>query len=130
MINATFESMSGVFHKVHLSNLPPNAILHTFTGPDTGEPHDHPFSINVTVLAGGYDEAIYPLSGKPKLVRRRQGDQFIIPFNRIHLIVKLHDDQPCQTIATYGQFRRKSGFWRWVNGRAQRREFDGDWVDQ
>lgn len=128
-MNVWFESMSGVFHKVHIGDCPPNIILHTFTGPDTGYAHDHPFDIHITVIDGGYDEHRFdPQTGDVTLYERRRGDQFTIKATDVHRIVRLLNDRPCQTLATYGPHVQKNGFWRWENGFAERRDHDGEWT--
>lgn len=112
-MNVWFESMSGVFHKMHLSELPPSAILHHFTGPDEGDPHSHPFDIDVLILMGGYIERIYdPANGSFAEHHRRPGDRFTITAARVHRIHSLPDG-PCLTLATYGPTVQKAGFHWW-----------------
>lgn len=127
-----FESMSGVFHKVHVQDAPSGFILHKFTAPDGGDPHDHPFDIHVTVIEGGYTEERYdPQTGHATIITHERGESFTIPATAIHRIVRLHGDEPCQTLATYGPHVQEVSFWRWRDGQAYRRQHDQqDWIRQ
>lgn len=124
-----FESMNRGFHKVHVHNAPPDFILHQFTEPDNGDPHDHPFDINVTILQGGYIEWRYdPVTGASEEIERNPGDSFVIPATAVHRIVRLLDGQ-CWTLATYGPKVQEPGFWQWDHGGAMRRQHDKqEWV--
>ena len=55
---ARIEPMGPHFTKVHLGN---GQVLHRFSEPDTGPPHDHPWGFTSHVLSGGYIEDLYML---------------------------------------------------------------------
>lgn len=87
----TQERMSDEFTKYHLTGPWPNyPLIHHFSGPDRGGPHDHPWPFRVTVLSGGYVERIYEpdLSGWKDVIRG-EGDCFAVPAERIHSITRL-----------------------------------------
>lgn len=129
MREVKFESMSGVFHKIHVQGAPSCFVLHEFTGPDEGDPHDHPFDIEVTILKGGYIERIWSIEGHHADFHRVPGDSFTIPHDRIHRIVALMDG-PCLTLASYGPWVRDSGFWQFRGDGSWRKPWNGDWVKQ
>ncbi|MDB6454748.1 hypothetical protein [Falsirhodobacter sp. 20TX0035] len=128
-IAVEFETMSGVFHKMHLRDLPSRAILHWFTGADEGNAHDHPFDIDILILMGGYVERVWQPDGTYEDITRSIGDKFITSADKIHKIIELLDG-PCLTIATYGPGVKAAGFWRWIDGKAQRRDWNGEWEDR
>ncbi len=118
---AYVEPMSGAFTKYHLGD---GRALHRFAGPDDGDWHDHPFTIEVQVLAGGYaEEVLDPETLAFSTVLRQHGDRFTITAAHVHRIPRLLADE-CWTVARYGPWERKSGFWRVTEGRAERRAWD------
>ena len=129
MTQVWFESMNEVFHKMHVSDAPPSFILHEFTGPDDGDPHDHPFDIEVTILRGGYVEDRYHTrSGAAQIIERLPGDTFMILATDVHRITRLLAG-PCLTMATYGPWVQEPGFWRFDHGGAMRRQHNlQEWV--
>lgn len=123
---ARHELMSAAFHKWHLE---PGAVLHRFTAPDEGEHHDHPFSLDIEVLTGGYvEEVLDPATCTTWLVERLPGAAFTIGPDHVHRIVQLLAPE-CWTVARYGEWVRDSGFWRVKDGRAERRQHDEGWAN-
>lgn len=124
-MNVEFESMNNVFKKFHLKDH--GLILHRFWGPDEGDPHDHNFDIHITILEGGYAERVWQRDGSNERHVRKPGDQFVTAHDKIHRIEALLDG-PCLTLTSYGPKVQEPGFWRWIDGVAQRRQWDGDWL--
>lgn len=123
-MNIEFERMSDVFWKIHLKDL--GLILHRFWGPDMGDAHDHPFDIHITILEGGYAERVWLPDGSSERHVRQPGDQFVTPATKIHRIEHLLDG-PCLTLTSYGPKVQEPGFWKWEDGVAYRRQWDGEW---
>lgn len=124
-MNIEFEAMSGAFHKWHLKDH--GLILHKFWHPDGGDPHDHNFDIHITVIENGYIERVWQLDGDYDDFYRKPGDQFITAHDKIHRIIDLPNG-PAQTIARYGPKVQEPGFYRWIDGKMQRRQWDQDWT--
>lgn len=112
------EKMNDVFSKVFVEGLPFPVIYHIFTGVETGDPHDHPFDIYVTVRSGWYEENIYHAEGYIVPVRRDTGDAFVVPAARIHQITAMAPEG-CVTEVRYGPHKRISRFWQFRD--------DGPW---
>ena len=89
MITIEHEAMSGAFTKIHVRDAPANFILHEFHARDEGDAHDHPFSIDVTILRGGYVEERFDQRGNSHTIERKAGDSFTIPHDAIHRIIGL-----------------------------------------
>jgi len=118
------ERMSDEFEKWHLDE---GLAIHHFTGPDKGGPHDHPWDFTSTVLKGMYIERIYhPELGSVGLTTRIEGDTFRIHAEHIHEIAAVSEGG-CYTLVRFGPHRRTTHFWRFENGKAQCREWNGDW---
>ena len=125
-----FETMSWAFQKYHLRGNPTNLILHRFYYPDEGDPHDHPFDIATVILEGGYVEELYePETGTFVYETHNPGDKFLIPTNKIHRIINLPNG-PCLTATIYGPKTQEAGFWKWDQGKAYRRNWNGEWREQ
>ena len=119
--------MSSVMTKFHLDGLPFGAVLHRFTGPDLGDPHDHPWPFRSFILSGGYVEAVYSLKYGYEGTRTHPvGASFFVPASHIHRIIHLIDDE-CWTLILPGEPERTPGFYRWVNGEPQHRFWDQPW---
>jgi hypothetical protein len=116
--------MSDEFEKWHLGD---GRVLHRFTGPDRGGPHDHQFAIDIEVLTGGYTERVWQPDGSSKTVERRSGDRFRIEAEHIHEIVSLTNGD-CLTIAEYGSPVRECRFWRF-DGAPRSRAWHERWED-
>lgn len=112
MTSVREERMGAHFVKFHLDDLPPYAVLHRFTSPDHGDPHDHPFSADSLIISGGYVEEIYALDGTMTVEHRRPGDVVHIPAGKIHRIIELPEGD-CLTLFVPGPHERTSGFYRW-----------------
>jgi hypothetical protein len=119
------EPMSPVFDKWHLDGAPFPAVLHRFSEPDMGPPHDHPWSFRSIVLHGGYVEQVFQLDGTSELVRHEVGDSFHIPAGHIHRIVELPAGE-CWTLILPGQHERKSGFYDFRPDGTYHRYWDGE----
>lgn len=111
MLSIREEAMGPHFTKYHLDNLPPYAVLHRFTAPDFGDPHDHPFAADSLIISGGYVEEVYGLDGGMTIERRQPGDVVHIDAGKIHRIVSLPEGE-CLTLFIPGPHERKSGFYR------------------
>jgi hypothetical protein len=115
------------FTKWHLNQAgeqpwPFRPVLHHFTTPDVGEPHDHPWDFTTTVLRGAYVEEVWTkelCTGAWLAQRflRGVGDRVFVNAEHIHRIVELPEGE-CWTLCEYGPCRRESLFYR----------FDGDRV--
>ena len=129
MITIEHESMSGAFSKIHVRDAPSHFILHEFHDTDEGDPHDHPFDIEVTILKGGYVDFRYDVTnGDADRIERHVGDTFTIHACAVHRIVGLLHG-PCLTLATYGPWVQEPGFWRFDHGGAMRRQHNSsEWV--
>ena len=89
------EPMSDAFSKFHLDN---GVVLHRFIGIDE-QFHDHPFSIDIQVLAGGYVEDVLDIETLAiRQVLRQPGDCFTITATHVHRIPRLLTDE-CWTVA-------------------------------
>lgn len=124
------EVMSDEFVKNHIEGLvdenrnPLNAVIHTFTGIDKGDPHDHPFSFISTILSGWYTERIYDnLTGVHYDVNRRTGDTFLVRPYHIHKIVDMCKGG-CNTIILPQKKIQEPGFWKFEDGKAYRRAWN------
>lgn len=129
------ETLHEGFTKYHLNSdgeegWPLRPVLHRFTLPDVGYPHDHPFDIDVHVLIGSYIEEIYEIIDHMTwyitLVERKHGDRFIIPASRIHKMVRLPEGE-CWTCCEYGIKTRDTRFWRYEDGQIQSRTWGEEW---
>ncbi len=106
--------MSNEFTKHHIEGAPFNAVLHHFTAPDVGGPHDHPWGFTVHVLKGGYIEKVYNIKGNKwttKLVKHKPGDLFKIKATHIHEIVEVLGYE-CWTLVLPKEWERDWGFWK------------------
>lgn len=127
MITVDTEQMSDIFTKYHLRNLPFNAVIHKFTEPDKGDPHNHPFSFTTHILKGSYIERIWTPEYNGKWVfadfHRTEGTVQHVRAHRVHQIISLPDGD-CYTLILPGKWERKSGFWRFDESGAKFREWD------
>lgn len=123
MTNVREERMGGHFVKYHLDDLPPYAVLHRFTAPDHGDPHDHPFSADSLIISGGYIEEVYSLDGTMTVEHRKPGETVHVAADKIHRIIELPEGD-CLTLFVPGPHERKSGFYRWEDGKAMHRFHD------
>lgn len=86
-------------------------LLHHFTGPDKGDPHDHPFDMKIYILKGWYIEKVYNRYGIiSRGVKHEQGEVFTIKSEHIHKII--HVSEHCWTLAIPQPcVERVWGFW-------------------
>ena len=125
----TTERMSDQFTKLHLAVGKLPLTLHHFTGPDVGDPHDHPFAFTTTILAGGYIEEVWR-RGKDgwtsRLVHRQAGTSHRVGARSIHRIVELPLGECITSILWHseGARRRQPRFWRLRNGVMVSRRWD------
>ena len=117
------ERMSRAFVKYHLDD---GRVLHRFTHEEPhADPHDHPWSFETEVLAGGYVEEVFHLDAdggwRSELVHRDAGSVHHIPAAHRHRIVAL-PQRECWTLVRAGPPEREVHFWRFGDG-VQRRHW-------
>lgn len=122
------EPMSPIFDKFHIEGLQFGAVIHHFTEPDTGDPHDHPFDFTTHILSGGYIERVYSIDStdgdfRYKDIHRKPGAAHAVKATDIHQIISLPDGE-CFTLMIPGPWKRKSGFWRFDEDGVKFREWD------
>jgi hypothetical protein len=105
--------MSRAFTKYHLDD---GRALHRFRiGEPHADPHDHPWSFETEILAGGYVEEVFNvLAGggwRSELVFRGPGTVHQVPADHIHRIVELPQGE-CWTVVRAGPNVRGTRFWR------------------
>jgi len=116
-ISVVEEKMSDEFTKFHLKGFPFDAVVHKFTEPDKGYPHDHPFGFTTYILKGSYLERIYDKDGNSMEIIRESGTCHFVPATLIHKIISLPDGD-CYTIITPMPKEREPGFWKFEDGKA------------
>ena len=127
---ATIERMNDRFAKLHLAVGRFAITLHHFTGPDIGDPHDHPYPFTTTILAGGYVEEVFHLDAggwRSELVHRNPGSVHHIPADHRHRIVEL-PQRECWTLVSAGPHEREVHFWRFGDGVMRRHWRARRWV--
>jgi len=117
------ETMSPIFEKYHLEGLPFDAVIHKFTAPDEGHPHDHPFNFHTHILKGWYAERIYNLDGTFRDVVRKEGESHFVSADTVHQIIALSQGE-CYTIITPQEKVKEPCFWKFENGLAYRRQWN------
>lgn len=124
------EIMSPIFTKFHLRNLPVDAVLHRFTAPDEGDPHDHPWSFQSVILAGGYIERIWNIrTGQSWLHEHVPGDMFTVPAQRVHRIVQLLGKECWTLVLPHPGPTRTSRFWQFREDGAWSRAWnEAEWT--
>lgn len=125
----TIEQMSAEFTKHHLNPdgaapWPFRPVLHHFTAPDKGGPHDHPWGFTSFVLHGSYVEKVYTPqpdgTWTTEMIHRRAGTAHTVVATHIHELVYLPDGE-CWTMVLAQPWERESRFWRFdENGIASR----------
>jgi hypothetical protein len=125
----TPERMNDRFTKLHLAIGTSPLTLHHFTGPDVGDPHDHPYAFTTTILAGGYIEEVWrrsPGGWSSRLVHREVGSSHRVGARTIHRIVELLHGECITSVVwhTEGVERRQPRFWRYRNGVMWSRRWD------
>jgi len=107
------ERMSRAFTKYHLDD---GRALHRFRmGEPHADPHDHPWSFETEILAGGYVEEVFhhaPHGGwHSELVHRTPGTVHQVQAEHIHRIIEL-PERECWTVVRAGLNARETRFWR------------------
>lgn len=125
----TTERMSDQFTKLHFMIGTSPVTLHHFTGPDVGDPHDHPFAFTTKILAGGYVEEVWRrgIDGwSSRLVHREPGTSHRVEARSVHRIVQLPQGECVTSIVWHseGVHRRHPRFWRYRNGVMWTRRWD------
>lgn len=120
--------MSDAFDKWHIDGLGFDLSLHTFTVPDTGDPHDHPFSFTTHILKGSYVEEVWFYDELNEIWRshvqdRKEGHAYDIWHNHIHSIIALPQGE-CTTIITPMEWIQQPSFYRFENGKAYKRQWN------
>ena len=117
------EKMNRRFTKYHLDGpWPFAAVMHRFSGPDLGDPHDHPWSFHSFVLSGGYTEEVFRPDGTSFFADHAPGSSHFVNASTIHRIVRLHDI--CWTLILPGPPERKSGFYQFREDGTYHRYWD------
>lgn len=118
------EPMGPHMLKLHLD---PGRVLHRFTAPDTGDPHDHPFGFTSHVLSGGYVEDVFkPQPDGTHTVNRYQrlpGTSHRVDARTIHRLVELLAPE-AWTLIEPGPAEQKSGFYRFDGAGIWHRHWD------
>lgn len=131
------EEMNPAFSKIHLNMdgqlpIPFHPVYHHLTGPDTGDPHDHPFDIKVFVRRGWYVERKFSITRFGRLnevnIVRRENEVFTIPAGRVHSIVEVSPGG-CWTDCEYGEKVQEPSFYRFKDGEVFKRTWNSsEWV--
>lgn len=112
MLDLRREEMSPAFSKWHVGGMPFAAVLHRFSAPDHGFPHDHPWCFQSHILHGGYEEEVFDLhTGKSRMIERLPGSSHFVHASHIHRIPRLLDGECWTIIKPIGPQRRESGFY-------------------
>ena len=126
------EAMSDIFHKFYVENFSSkqNIVFHRFDEPEplNADAHDHPFDFRTTIIEGSYIERIWrqnPNGGTwwHTDIHRQSGSTHFVEAKTIHQIIDLPEG-PCITMITHKEPTRKSGFWKFQDGKAMFREWD------
>lgn len=107
------ERMSPAFVKYHLDD---GRALHRFSRPEPwADPHDHPWSFETEIVAGGYVEEVFTIDDdggwRSTLIDRAPGTVHRIEATHIHRIVELPAGD-CWTLVRAGAHERVTMFWR------------------
>lgn len=124
------ERMSEHFTKHHLDGFPFPAVIHHFTAPDRGDPHDHPWGFTSTIIKGWYVEEIFDLNGHSFQLKRYEHESFRIDAKHIHRIVDLSPGGCWTLVLPDPVAERKSGFYQFRDGRTFHRFWDGEFTEQ
>lgn len=116
-VDLRVERMNGGMVKLHLGTPDKPRVVHWFTHPDHGDPHDHAqFGFWSTILEGSYVEERYRTDGSFERIHRRKGDRFYVDPDAIHRIVGLPDGETWTLIEPDAHTGRDSGFYIWRDG--------------
>lgn len=122
----TSERMSEQFEKLHLQIGKFPITLHHFTGPDVGDPHDHPLPFVTTILRNPYVEEIWDrYDGSIQVVIRHPGTSHRVAAGTIHRIISLPYGECITSVEWDERFaRQEPRFYRLINGVMQSRRWD------
>lgn len=127
-VDITIERMNGGMVKIHLGTPDKPRVLHWFTHPDHGDPHDHAqFGFWSEVKSGSYIEERYRLDGSFDRIHRQKGERFYVEPDAIHRIVELPEGECWTMIEPDPHTGQKSGFYQWRPDGLWHRFHDGDW---
>lgn len=116
--------MSDSFTKYHLNGFPFDGVIHKFTEPDNGDPHDHPFAFNTFIVKGSYIERRWDVNtGEFHDTHRTRGESFLVEASTVHQIIALPEGE-CWTFILPERWERKSGFYRFADGETLHRYWD------
>lgn len=117
MIDPRVERMNGGMVKLHLGTPDKPRVIHWFTAPDHGDPHDHKqWGFWSTVIEGSYIEERYSLDGSHDRIHRQKGERFYVESDAIHRIVELPDGECWTMIEPDPHTGQDSGFYIWRDG--------------
>lgn len=92
---------------------PLRPVLHHFTEPDAGPPHDHPWPFTTTICTGSYVEEVFTREGgvwRCDRILRQAGTTHSVPARHIHRIIDLPDGE-CFTLVIAGPRERRVRWW-------------------
>ncbi|MGI4779818.1 MAG: hypothetical protein ACRYGA_17155 [Janthinobacterium lividum] len=123
------ERMSDHFTKLHFTVGEFPITLHRFTGPDGGDPHDHPHAFTTTILSGGYIEEVWRRGQEgwsSRLIHRQVGSTHRVGASCIHRIVELPHGECLTSVVWHaeGTKRREPRFYRLRHGVMQSRRWN------
>lgn len=114
-MNIIAEQMNDTFEKFHIDLGSFKSSFHHFTGPDVGDPHDHPADFKTHILRGGYIEEIYEIDSfgdwYMRRVTRYTGESHLVKATAIHRIIRLLDGE-CWTCVDMAEHYRKTKFYK------------------
>ena len=106
------ERMNGGMLKLHVAGAGRPMVLHVFTAPDRGDPHDHAqWGFWSTVLDGSYLEEAFAPDGTSQIIERRAGDRFRVEADHVHRIIDLPSGMCVTLIEPDPHTGRDSGFY-------------------
>lgn len=121
--------MSAAFTKYHLSD---GRVLHRFRADEPrADPHDHPWSFETEIIAGGYVEEVFYVepSGRwrSERVSRDAGTVHQVSAEHIHRIINLPEGE-CWTVVRAGAHERETRFWQFTDQVRSRAWHEREWV--
>jgi len=127
--------MSANFSKFHLNadgeeGWKIRPALHRFTGPDLGEPHDHPWGFTSHILSGGYIEEIYHRNSGGwwiERVERFPKTAHTVQATCIHRIIALLEPECWTLVMATGDKEREPRFWRFDGQHPKSRAWNETW---
>jgi hypothetical protein len=131
------EPMGDAFTKYHLGGeqapWPFFPVIHHFTAPDLGDPHDHPWAFTSHVLQGRYVEEVFHLSAdgswSSEIITRLPGTSHSVVATHIHRLIDLPDGD-CWTCVMAGSVERETRFWRFDDGVRSRAWYEPGFAEE